>query len=119
MNQAFPSERRLHRPAEFERVFQGTCRAGDRALLLLASPNGLPYPRLGLAISRRHLPKAVERNRIKRLIRESFRQHQDLLAGLDVVAIARKGIRALDNAQILQALSRHWLALSRACRPSS
>ncbi|RMD69659.1 MAG: ribonuclease P protein component [Gammaproteobacteria bacterium] len=119
MSQSFPPHLRLNQAADFERVFQGTCKVEDEALLLLASPNGLDHPRLGLAISKRRLPRAVARNRLKRVIRESFRKHQSLLKGLDIVAVARKGIRTKNRAQIFEALERHWLTLSKTCKPSS
>jgi ribonuclease P protein component len=47
--------------------------------------------RLGLVVAKKHLKRAVDRNRFKRLVRESFRSHQEQLAGLDVVVLARNG----------------------------
>lgn len=61
------------------------------SLLFLASRNDLGFNRLGLVISKKNLPRAVDRNRVKRVIRESFRTRQ--LPGLDVVALARSPIR--------------------------
>ncbi len=50
------------------------------------------HPRLGLVIGKESVKLSVERNRLKRLIRDSFRLHQELLAGLDIVVVARKGL---------------------------
>ena len=47
------------------------------------------YSRLGIAISRKAAPRATDRNRYKRVIRESFRQAQENLAGIDLIIIAR------------------------------
>ena len=47
--------------------------------------NGLPIARLGLIVPKRHLPRAVDRNRVKRVLREWFRCRQDILRGQDVL----------------------------------
>lgn len=52
--------------------------------------NGLGHPRLGIAISKRLTPKACDRNRIKRLVRESFRRFTATTASMDVVVRLRK-----------------------------
>lgn len=80
---------------------------------MLAAPNGLDHPRLGLAISRKVSPRAVQRNRIKRLIRECFRHLQAELGQLDFVVIGRHGLAQLPPAQLNQILERHWKRLSR------
>jgi ribonuclease P protein component len=49
--------------------------------------------RLGMLISRKHAALAVERNRIKRCIREAFRQEQEKLGALDVLVRPPYGIR--------------------------
>lgn len=69
--------------------------------------------RLGLAIARKHIKKAVGRNRIKRLTRESFRQNQQLLAGFDIVVTLRKDASRLDNETIRQSLTKHWHSLTK------
>ena len=73
--------------------------------------------RLGLAVAKKRLKRAVDRNRIKRLIRESFRQHRAILGGLDIVVLVKAGIEQADNRALLRALQRHWRHLSRDARP--
>lgn len=65
---------------------------GGCGLDVLAAPNGLEYARLGLIIPKKIVPTAVGRNRIKRLLREGFRIHQEEISGLDVVARLRSGL---------------------------
>jgi ribonuclease P protein component len=86
-----PSTRgRLSRSAEFERVYRQGRSVANRHLVLYTFPNAsTERPRLGLSVSRK-VGGAVERNRVKRLLREAFAQAQDdLLSGQDVVVVAR------------------------------
>ena len=80
--------------------------------------SGYHTPRLGLSTAARMVGGAVRRNRIKRLVRESFRQHQHELPNVDIVVNARAGARAADNASILRSLERHWQKVGRQCAPS-
>ncbi len=83
---------------------------------VFAIPNGMALARLGLAVSRRVSSKAVDRNRIKRQIRESFRQHQTLLQGLDVVVVANTAARTIANNEIRDALLQHWKRIIKKCK---
>ncbi|MGO9760170.1 MAG: ribonuclease P protein component [Solirubrobacteraceae bacterium] len=86
-----PSTRgRLSRSAEFERVYRQGRSIANRHLVLYTFPNSSAAPpRLGLSVSRK-VGGAVQRNRVKRLLREAFaRAEGELLAGQDVVVVAR------------------------------
>ncbi|MFW6191124.1 MAG: ribonuclease P protein component [Thiohalospira sp.] len=117
--------RRRHRlldEAYFRHVFQQADppRSSDAYLTLLARPdNGLDHPRLGLAIGRKVTPRAVGRNRIKRLARESFRAEQSRMPPVDVVVLARPAAAAADNATLRASLARHWKRLRQRCEQSS
>jgi ribonuclease P protein component len=80
----------------------------------LISSQGNRFARLGLAISKKHCRKATARNRIKRIIRESFRQQQALLAGLDVVVINQPGATRATSREISDSLDKHWQRCSKA-----
>jgi len=71
----------------------------------------LGQARLGLIISKKVAKQAVRRNRLKRIIRESFRQHGDVLAGLDVVVIGKPAANFKDNQLLFTTINRHWKEL--------
>jgi ribonuclease P protein component len=88
---------RLSRSAEFDRVFrQGRSHAGrDLVLYVFSRGEEAGEPRLGMAVGRK-VGGAVERNRVKRVLREAFAQEGGRLpAGSDAVVIARAGAREL------------------------
>jgi len=89
----FPRRVRLTGPDDYQRVFK-RCRhrLNNRWMTVLATPNQLQHPRLGLAISRKVARTAVARNRIKRVIRESYRHWQTSLGTLDIVVLGRTGV---------------------------
>jgi ribonuclease P protein component len=75
---------------------------------VLARINGSDAARLGLAVSKKHCKLAVRRNRIKRLVRESFRVHQAELGGLDVVVMNQASTHKASNEALLKSLEGHW-----------
>jgi ribonuclease P protein component len=107
----FTHTMRLVDPADFKRVFRAGKRVSARAFTVFCCSNGLVYPRLGLAISRKHLSRAVDRNRIKRLIRESFRHWQQILKGRDLVVLSKPGIGQYSNSDLRRCLESQWLRL--------
>lgn len=74
----------LRSPAEFRRVYAGGVRYHGRLMTAFALPNGLEHHRFGITASRKAVGNAVERNRAKRLLRETFRMSGDVLEALDV-----------------------------------
>ncbi|WP_151194749.1 ribonuclease P protein component [Methylophaga frappieri] len=102
---------RMNRPGDFTRVFRQGKRCGGTGLTLIALPSNVGHPRLGLAIAKKHIKLACQRNRIKRLIRDSFRQHQHQLGSLDIVVLSRADILQRDITQVRTALGRHWMTV--------
>jgi ribonuclease P protein component len=87
-------------------------------MTVLATPNSRNAARLGLVISRKSAGCAVARNRIKRLVRESFRHSRQQLGSLDIVVIARAGIARQANRELAQALEKIWKRLMDSCAGS-
>ena len=109
----FRRHNRLLNAAAFGRVFRSATRSRDRCFTVLCRDNGGPEARLGLAISKKHCRKSTSRNTIKRIVRESFRQHQARLAGLDVVVINQPAASTASRRQLFDSLAGHWRRCSR------
>jgi len=110
---AYPRDYRLLAAAQYQRVFRHCeVKASDRLITVLAVSNDLLHPRLGTAVSIKAAGNAVKRNRIKRLLRESFRLHRELFGGFDLVVLVRPGISSLSNQQLLKALDTHWRTIA-------
>ena len=115
MDLEFGREHRLLTPAQFKIVFDGaTCKASGPNMLLLARHNTEAQARLGLVIAKKNVRRAVDRNKIKRIARESFRHHRAELDNLDIVVLARKGLGELDNAALHVLFKDMWRRLSKA-----
>jgi ribonuclease P protein component len=96
---------RLSRSAEFDRVFRQGRSLGNRVVVLYSFPRGEEGgPRLGLSVSRK-IGGAVERNRVKRLLREAFElEGARLSPGQDVVLVARPEARAVAEREGLEGI---------------
>ncbi|WP_386687774.1 ribonuclease P protein component [Lonepinella sp. MS14437] len=104
----FSRELRLLTPEHFKYVFQEPLRSSAPEVTILARKNNLTHPRLGLTVAKKHLKRAHDRNRIKRLCRESFRLLQHSLPNYDFVIVAKAGIGKLDNPTLTQTLDKLW-----------
>jgi ribonuclease P protein component len=106
-----PREVRLCRPSDFAALRTSSGRAGGRCFHLRYRANPLGHARLGLAISKRVSKRAVERNRIKRLIRESFRRVRHRLPPIDLMVMAREQAVTTTGPQLLAELETLWAKL--------
>lgn len=84
---------RLRESTDFQRVYDAKEALHGPNVVVFFSLNGLPVARMGVSVGRKH-GNAVQRNRIKRVLREAFRQARTVLpAGYDYVLIPRRGVR--------------------------
>jgi len=104
---------RLTERRHFDRVFkQAIVRRTHPPLRLMALPNARTTPRLGIVVSKRAMRRAVDRNRLKRAIRESFRNEQHQLPPMDIIVQAIPGRNGMnDPAEWGHALSLLWKEL--------
>ncbi len=103
-------------PSDFTPIFKNPVVASSNAFTFLAKPNDLGKPRLGLTIAKKRVKKAVARNRIKRLTRESFRLNQHELPNIDIIVMAKNGTDTLSNQELATQLTKLWQKLIRKCK---
>lgn len=114
-----PAQRRLRRKSDFEAAYARGRRFGDGFFAVTAKPNGIDGPRLGLAVSVKNAGSAVERNRLRRTIRESFRLHQHQLPAVDLIVSARGRARDAAGAELRASLIALWKKVTEQCATSS
>lgn len=105
LRQSFTSDHRIRKRREYQRVYEYGRKASTKSFVLFCAPNDLGRPRLGLTVTKR-CGGAVERNRIKRLLREWFRANTGALPSLDFVIHPRQGAHRMT----LEQLSREMTA---------
>lgn len=107
-HQRFPRAARLLNSKDFARLRGISRRVGTRHFSAEVAPSPSGDPRLGLAVSKRVSKKAVRRNRIKRIARDSFRHMRAQLPGVDILLIARSSADQEDNPALHAELARLW-----------
>jgi ribonuclease P protein component len=110
----FEKSLRLLNASEYQAVFdESRLKVSTAEILFLARKNNLSQPRLGLVIAKKNVRLSVQRNRVKRIIRESFRLQQHQLPGIDVIVLARKSLGELDNKQLHETCNQLWHQLEK------
>lgn len=112
----YPRELRLLTPSDFTPVFKNPVVASSPAFTLLALSNNRENPRLGLTIAKKRVKKAHDRNRVKRLIRESFRLRQHQLPNIDVIVMAKNGTESFNNEELFKHLDKLWKKITHRCK---
>ncbi len=96
---------------EYDFVFQQPIKINHPLASIYARPSLGPHARLGLLVSKKAMKRAVDRNRIKRLVRESFRAHVTQLKAVDIIYVARSKLQLTDNKEVFLHLNEMWKKL--------
>jgi ribonuclease P protein component len=105
----------IRRPGEFEAVLRSGVRVSTRNFVARALANATLYPRLGMIAGKKSAPRAVDRNRAKRLSREVFRGGGSGIGGFDVTVQLRSDLRTQENSAIRLELQHLLDSLARRC----
>jgi ribonuclease P protein component len=112
----FPKHLRLSNSEDYRGVFElNDVKVAHPCYLLLAKLNKKEYSRLGLIVAKKNLPKSVARNRLKRLVRETFRQFP-INPSVDVVFLSRRGVIDIGKQDMHSMLTKAWKRLSLKCQ---
>ena len=109
---SFKHAYRLQNAGAFRRVFQKARRSQDRYFTVLHRDNDAGEARLGFAVAKKVLSRAVRRNRVRRICRESFRHQREHLPALDIIILARSGAKTASNSEMFASLDTHWARLA-------
>ena len=115
----FTADLRLRSKLQFDAVYAGGRRLDDRFFALRIKANGLEHPRVGLAVAVKTAGNAVKRNRLRRLIKESFRLNQRELPGVDVVVAAKFPAAEAPATSLRDSLATLWKRVASTCASSS
>ena len=118
---SLPKAARLSKPDDFKRVFRKPAVSRDHCFRVLARANEGQRSRLGMAVSRKVDKRAVGRNRIKRVIRESFRHAFNASSGssdvtMDIVVLPGLESATICNKALFRSLEKHWSRLDDQLR---
>ena len=114
----FGPELRLRSKAQFDAIYASSKRIDDRFFGLRVKPNGLAHPRIGLAVAVKTAGSGVARNRIRRLVRESFRLAQHQLPAVDIVVSAKNPAREAPAEALRASLATLWQRVATTCATS-
>lgn len=114
----FSRELRLLTPTHFEYVFNNAIPAASSQITLLARFNQNSHPRLGITLSKKRVKFAHNRNRVKRIIRESFRLQRQSFPNIDIVVVGKTGVDKMSNQELNFLLNKLWKKLAKRCEKS-
>ena len=114
----FAANLRLRSKLQFDAVYAGGRRVDDRFFALRIKANGLAHARVGLAVAVKTAGNAVKRNRIRPLIRESFRLAQHELPAVDIVVAAKFPAREAPATSLRASLATLWKRVASTCASS-
>lgn len=118
-NNNFTREYRLCTPKDYDQVFKDPFRVSNASVTILSIKNDLNKSRIGIIVPKKNIKKATIRNRIKRIIRESYRCNRINIPNIDMVVIVKKDANNLENRQLFVILEKLWKKISHYSKKSA
>lgn len=114
---SFPKSIRLLNAKDYSDVFSSVdLKLSTQYFLCLAKQNSLPYPRLGIIVAKKNVRLAVNRNKIKRLLRESFRINKHQIPSCDIVMLAKHSSNNAEAEKLNKELEYVWRKLKQKAK---
>ena len=114
----FGAALRLRSKLQFDAIYASGRRLDDRFFDLRIKPHGVGHARVGLAVAVKTAGNAVARNRLRRLVRESFRLAQHALPAVDIVVAAKIPAREAPATTLRASLATLWQRVASTCASS-
>lgn len=108
----FTKSNRLSQSSDFKKIFTYGKKIRAKFVTIYIHANQNEQARLGVVIAKRSLQLASKRNKIKRVARESFRQHKNLLQGLDIILVFNSSIKTFEPKFVKIYLDEQWKKLT-------
>lgn len=105
---SFTHRDRLLNASQFTRVFDQATKSSSEFFTILSRENTEHQPRLGIVVAKRRAKRSVDRNIIKRIIRESFRLNKASLPNNDFIVILKRPIKIIKRANLRQQMETLW-----------
>ena len=105
---SFTNRERLHTASQFQRVFKQANKSTSESFIMLFRKNNVGFPRIGIVVAKRKVKQAVDRNLIKRIIKESFRLSKAKLPPYDFIVILKKPVANIQRDSLRKELNIFW-----------
>ena len=105
---SFTHRERLHTASQYQRVFKHADKSSSESFIMLFRENNVGFPRTGIVIAKRKAKRAVDRNLVKRIVRDSFRLNKANLPPFDFVIILKKPVTTIRRDKLRKELINFW-----------
>jgi ribonuclease P protein component len=109
--QTLPKLARLRTKEQFDRVFKAGKKISSGGVAIFYNQNDQTQARMGIVVTKRNVPLATQRNSLKRVVRESFRQRRHLFPNVDVIVYLYASAKSFSNAKLHLCLEQLWTRL--------
>ena len=105
---SFTYRERLQSASQFQRVFDQAKKSSSEVFIFLSRENTIGHARLGIVIAKRNVKRSVDRNLVRRIIKESFRLNKTQLPASDYIVIVKRPIEIVQREKLRQQLIHFW-----------